>query len=205
MTLIGIEPLFGLDPAMREGTRAVGPFTALWYIVFVIPFFLWVPETGVRRSSQAKGAYGQGSARSGTHASRAAAATRACSPISARRCSTATRSQRHLHLRRHLCGGRARLVDHPDRHLRHSLPRSSGRSAAGWGGRGDRRYGPKPVIVISILALIAVCTVIVTTDRTMVLLIAGRRRNPACRTSSSTSAVRRSALPAVRFRQPPAP
>lgn len=43
-TLIGLEPLFGLDPASREGTRAVGPLTAIWYIVFMIPFFAWVRE-----------------------------------------------------------------------------------------------------------------------------------------------------------------
>lgn len=41
-TLIGIDPLLGLDASQREGTRAVGPFTALWYLVFMIPFFLWV-------------------------------------------------------------------------------------------------------------------------------------------------------------------
>ncbi|MBK1634175.1 MFS transporter [Rhodovulum adriaticum] len=41
-TLIGIEPLLGLDPALREGTRFVGPFTALWYALFMVPFFLWV-------------------------------------------------------------------------------------------------------------------------------------------------------------------
>ena len=43
-TLIGLSPAFGLDPATREGTRAVGPFTAIWYIVFMVPFFLWVRE-----------------------------------------------------------------------------------------------------------------------------------------------------------------
>ena len=43
-TLIGLSPVFGLDPALREGTRAVGPFTALWYVVFMVPFFLWVKE-----------------------------------------------------------------------------------------------------------------------------------------------------------------
>jgi UMF1 family MFS transporter len=43
-TLIGIAPLFGLDPATREGTRAVGPFTAIWFAVFIIPFFLWTRE-----------------------------------------------------------------------------------------------------------------------------------------------------------------
>ena len=43
-TLIGISPILGLDPELREGTRAVGPFTAIWYAVFMIPFFLWVRE-----------------------------------------------------------------------------------------------------------------------------------------------------------------
>ncbi|WP_323007297.1 MFS transporter [Pseudorhodobacter sp.] len=43
-TLLGISPLLGLDAAAREGTRAVGPLTALWYAVFMIPFFLWVKE-----------------------------------------------------------------------------------------------------------------------------------------------------------------
>lgn len=43
-TLIGIQPILGLDPEAREGTRFVGPFTALWYIIFMVPFFLWVRE-----------------------------------------------------------------------------------------------------------------------------------------------------------------
>lgn len=43
-TLIGIAPILGLDPATFEGTRAVGPLTAIWYAVFMIPFFLWVRE-----------------------------------------------------------------------------------------------------------------------------------------------------------------
>jgi MFS transporter, UMF1 family len=43
-TLIGIAPIFGLDAEAREGTRSVGPLTAIWYILFMIPFFLWVRE-----------------------------------------------------------------------------------------------------------------------------------------------------------------
>jgi UMF1 family MFS transporter len=43
-TLIGIDPILGLDPEAREGTRAVGPLTAIWFAVFMIPFFLWVRE-----------------------------------------------------------------------------------------------------------------------------------------------------------------
>lgn len=43
-TLIGVDPLFGLDPAAFEGDRAVGPLTALWYVVFVTPLFLFAPD-----------------------------------------------------------------------------------------------------------------------------------------------------------------
>jgi UMF1 family MFS transporter len=43
-TMIGLPPLFGLDLAAREDTRIVGPLTAVWYAVFMIPFFLWVRE-----------------------------------------------------------------------------------------------------------------------------------------------------------------
>lgn len=51
-TLIAIPPILGLDPALREGTRAVGPFTALWYVIFMLPFFLWVHERGPARRVQ---------------------------------------------------------------------------------------------------------------------------------------------------------
>ncbi|QBY02824.1 MFS transporter [Rhodophyticola sp. CCM32] len=44
-TLIGIDPILGLNAQMREGTRAVGPLAATWYALFMIPFFLWVRET----------------------------------------------------------------------------------------------------------------------------------------------------------------
>lgn len=43
-TLIGLDPLFGLDAATREGTRSVGPFIAIWAVIFMVPFFLWVRE-----------------------------------------------------------------------------------------------------------------------------------------------------------------
>jgi UMF1 family MFS transporter len=43
-TFIGLDPVLGLDASTREGTRSVGPFTALWFALFMIPFFLWVRE-----------------------------------------------------------------------------------------------------------------------------------------------------------------
>jgi len=43
-TLIGADPALGLDASQKEGTRFVGPFTAIWYAVFMVPYFLWVRE-----------------------------------------------------------------------------------------------------------------------------------------------------------------
>ena len=43
-TLVGLDPLFGLSAADREGTRAVGPLMAIWFAIFMVPFFLWVRD-----------------------------------------------------------------------------------------------------------------------------------------------------------------
>lgn len=42
--LLGFEPLLALDVAQRDGDRLVGPFAAAWALVFLIPFFLFVPD-----------------------------------------------------------------------------------------------------------------------------------------------------------------
>jgi UMF1 family MFS transporter len=43
-TVFGLDPLFGLDPATREGDRITGPFSALWFLIFVLPLFLVTPD-----------------------------------------------------------------------------------------------------------------------------------------------------------------
>ena len=48
-TLLGIAPLFGLDPALGEDARIVGPLAALWYLVFILPMFIWTPDSQARR------------------------------------------------------------------------------------------------------------------------------------------------------------
>jgi MFS transporter, UMF1 family len=61
-TLLGLDPLLTLDAATREGDRLVGPFSAAWYLVFMIPFFLFVPDarraqgiaSGERRAATAE-------------------------------------------------------------------------------------------------------------------------------------------------------
>lgn len=63
-TLLGLDPLFGLDPVMHEGDRAAGPLTAVWYVVFVLPMFLFTPDA--RRRPAAKGAVSRGLSQLGT-------------------------------------------------------------------------------------------------------------------------------------------
>lgn len=49
LTLIGIEPLFGLDPLHGEDARATGPISAVWYFLFILPMFLFTPDGGTKR------------------------------------------------------------------------------------------------------------------------------------------------------------
>src|SRR5690606_16815711 len=57
-TLLGMTPLFGLDPATHEGDRASGPLTALWFVVFSLPMFLLTPDEPRRK--RVAGAFGRG-------------------------------------------------------------------------------------------------------------------------------------------------
>ena len=52
-TVFGIEPIFGLDPQLGEGDRASGPFSAIWYIIFALPLFLFVKENPQKSSYMA--------------------------------------------------------------------------------------------------------------------------------------------------------
>ena len=165
VTLLGIAPILGLDPEMREGTRAVGPFTALWYVVFVIPFFLWVKEPAQPKAT-------------------AGAIRRGLTELKV--------TLRALPGRRSLLAYLGSSMVYRD--ALNGIYAFGGIYAAGvleWSiiqigvfgilaaavgalscwltGKLDSRFGPKPVIVSAIALLIVVCTVIVSTDRTMVL------------------------------------
>lgn len=43
-TLLGFEPLLKLDAVTSEGDRMSGPFAAAWFLLFMIPFFMFVPD-----------------------------------------------------------------------------------------------------------------------------------------------------------------
>ncbi len=160
LTLLGADPLFGLDPEAREGTRFVGPFTAIWFVIFMIPFFLWVkePKTDARP----------------LHVGRAIASLKDLI--------------RSLRYRRSLSAYLASSLFYRD--ALNALYGFGGVYASGvlnWsiiqigvfgivgavtamvaafvGGRADKRFGPKPVITVSIIVLICVCIIIVGMTR----------------------------------------
>jgi UMF1 family MFS transporter len=44
LTIAGLPPLFGLDPATGEDARVTGPLAAVWYAVFILPMLLFTPD-----------------------------------------------------------------------------------------------------------------------------------------------------------------
>lgn len=155
-TFVNLSPPFGLDPALREGTRSVGPFTAIWYVIFMVPFFLWVREPAHRGPR-----LGIGESFAGL--------LRTVKGLTNRRSMTAF-----------LLGS---MLYRDALNSVYGLGGAFASNVMGWtvvqsgvfgilaaitagifswlGGRLDSRFGPKFVIVISIIVLIAVLTVMV--------------------------------------------
>ncbi|WP_417272820.1 MFS transporter [Celeribacter halophilus] len=166
VTLLGNAPLFGLDPAMREGTRFVGPFVALWFVLSMIPFFLWVREPASKSVPMAR------SVKNGMR--------------------DLTKTLRSLPSRHSLFAFLGSSMFYRD--ALNGVFTFGGIYALGaleWsvvqigvfgilaaftgavftfaGGFADQRFGPKPVIIFCILVLISVCLVILTISRESVL------------------------------------
>ncbi len=159
LTLAGIAPIFGLDPALREGTRAAGPFTALWYVIFMIPFAMWVHEPPAPKHPQGPGAM--------------------------------TRLWRLIRSLKHRRSLAVWLISSMlSRDALNALYTFGGVYAAavlGWpvitagifgvvsataaaiiswlGGRADRKWGPRPVILVAALVLTLVCVLVVGMTR----------------------------------------
>jgi MFS transporter, UMF1 family len=53
-TMLGLDPVISLDSGARESDRLVGPLSAVWFLVFMIPFFLFVPDTHKPRADDGR-------------------------------------------------------------------------------------------------------------------------------------------------------
>jgi UMF1 family MFS transporter len=47
-TMLGLNPIVPLDPATREGDRLVGPLSAVWFVIFVLPLFFFTPDRAIQ-------------------------------------------------------------------------------------------------------------------------------------------------------------
>ncbi len=159
-TLIGLDPGFGLlDPAMREGARFVGPFTAIWYIVFMVPFFLWVKDTRTKNPGNTRAALSEL-----MHSIRSIARRRSLAAYLA----SSMFYRDALNALYAFGGVYATLV------LNWSITNIGVFGIIGavsaalftWlGGLADRAFGPKPVIRFNIIVLVVVTAVIVGMSR----------------------------------------
>ncbi|MDQ0457399.1 MFS transporter [Rhizobium paknamense] len=43
-TILGNAPIFGLDGKLGEDARITGPISAAWYLLFILPMFLFTPD-----------------------------------------------------------------------------------------------------------------------------------------------------------------
>ena len=158
-TLVGLDPLFGLDPAQREGTRFVGPFSALWYAVFMIPYFLWVRDIGRKGRATLGGAVRRlGETLRGLKGRRSLIAFLLGSMF-----------YRDALNGLYIFGGiYANLVLDWQITQIGVFGVISGVGAAVFsyvGGKADKRFGPKPVITTAVVTLIVVCFIVVNMSR----------------------------------------
>ncbi len=161
VTLLGRGPAFGLDPEMREGTRFVGPFIAIWFAVFMVPFFMWNRDAPVVATARPR-----------------------LSAVNRELMNTFRRVVKRKSLRSFLLGSmlyRDALV------ALYSYGGIYAKLVLGWeivqigvfgiiaaiaaailswvGGIADQRYGPKPVIALCCMVLILVVCIMVGMSR----------------------------------------
>ncbi len=160
-TIAGLAPGLGLlDSDQMEGTRATGPLTALWYAVFMIPYFRWVHEPLVNK---ARGTVSQ-----------AMGALKASIANLKHRQSLLYFLISSMLYRDALNGLYAFGGIYANLVLGWSVPQIGifgivGATSAvffSWiGGKLDKRFGPKPVIIAAIWVLIAVAVIIINMSR----------------------------------------
>jgi len=166
-TLVGISPMFGLDGVLRGGERATGPLAALWYFVFVIPFFLFTPDSPP--VEKVTGAVSKGISE--------LKQTIMTLPKNRSLFAYLGSSMFYRDALNGLYGfggvyaGGVLKWEATQLGLFGILAAVTGALGAWYGGRMDDAKGPKYVVRISIIVLILVSAAIVTTDRDTVLLM----------------------------------
>jgi len=166
-TLLGFEPILGLDPLSREGDRAAGPLTAIWFLIFALPMFLFTPD--VPRKAARSGAIGRGLASLGATLRRLPGEKSYFSYL------MSSMFYRDALNALYAFGGiyAAGVLGWSIIQIGvfGILANITGAVGAWLGGRADQRYGPKTVVTWSILILIFCCVLVISTTQTEVLFM----------------------------------
>lgn len=169
-TLIGIPPIFGLDPEAREGTRAVGPLTAIWFAVFMIPYFLWVREPrkadAVSIGVAVRGAWPELKSTLATLPAQKSLSAYLLSSMFYRDALNGMYTFGGIYAAGVL-GWQTTQVG-----VFGILAALTGAIFAWLGGKADSRFGPKPVIILNVLVLTAVAAAVVMVSRDSVFGLA---------------------------------
>lgn len=166
-TLVGLTPIFGLDTVPFGGERATGPLTAIWLVVFIIPFFLFTPDSP--KAERVVGAVAT--------SLRNLRETLIALPKNRSLFAFLGSSMFYRDALNGLFGfggvyaGGVLNWSATQLGLFGILAALTGALGAWFGGKMDDRRGPKFVVTFSAIILIVVCTIIVTSDRTMILFI----------------------------------
>lgn len=164
-TLIGILPIFGLDPSLGEPARAVGVLSAAWFAIFALPLFAFTPDRKRQRA-------GPGLMRRAAGDLRTTLGTLRRHP-SLLYYLLASMIYRDALAALFIFGGiyAAGTLGWGvfDLGLFGILAAGAGAIGAFVGGRADQALGPLPVVVFAIWTLIAVCAIVLLTSRDSVL------------------------------------
>ena len=159
-TFVGFDPAFGLSAETREGTRSVGPITAIWFLVFIAPFFLWVKDT---RSTEPTGTFRDSLSDLWASLSAVLKIPSLFAYL------TSSMFYRDALNAIYIYGGVYALLvldwDITTRGIFGIIAAISAGIFSWLGGRADRVFGPKPVILANVWVLIVVVTVIVSMSR----------------------------------------
>jgi UMF1 family MFS transporter len=166
-TLLGFEPLFGLDPAMREGDRSSGPLTALWYVIFVLPMFLFTPD--VKRKPSVSGALKEGLSQLGKTLRRLPGERSYFSFLMSSMFYRDALNALYAFGGIYAAGVLGWSIIQIG--IFGILANITGAAGAWLGGRADQRYGSKVVVSWSILILTFCCLLVISTTQTQVLFI----------------------------------
>lgn len=166
-TLLGLAPLFGLDPVQHEGDRISGPLTAVWYAVFLLPMLLWTPD--VRRKDSTAGAVAKGLSEL---KQTLIALPKQRSYFSFLMSSMIYRDALNA---LYTFGGiyAAGVLGWSITQIGifGILANLTGAVGAWLGGIADQKFGPKPVVSVSIIILTLCCLIIISTTKTDVLFM----------------------------------